>query len=1420
MTKEIHHDWPRYWLPVNEALTLETDGFPPDPEDTFGRHYNPLLRRLDALREEPILVLLGEPGCGKSTALDDEARQLRAAGERVHHVKLETCAAADLVSIVFQAQEVRDWCRGSGRLFLLLDSLDECRLTLPMPNVVSILMRELEHLPTERLLLRLSCRTTEWPRGVEDKLARLWATGAENSEPERQEIESQPEAPWKKSDSAPVCELVPLRRKDVEQAARDCLVDPAHFLTQVHRRDIEAFAALPNTLRMLLSIYTIDGSLPDAKADIFARGCTLLADERSPNRLQAGIQGGLSAVQRLAVAGRIAAMLLLGSRQSLWLGNELQIAADDLSPREVYGDGERADRFTFCIDHKVLTEVLNTTLFTAKGSQKLGFGHQSWAEYLAAAYLSERVQDAERLLSLLRWAEDGRIPPRLSELAAWLASLSLPVFDALANTEPALLLRSDLARRDGVRKEKLVGGVLAAVQAEDPTVWRWESRRNFSKLAYPGLAEQLRPWIADRSLREDVRAAALQIALACKVTQLTELAAELALAADERPRIRHAAARLVAGHADAEQLARLRPLVVGPTATEDLQSILLTRLWPDHVSTRELFATSNFAGSWQCLGDYRYAADQLLDRFNAVDVVVALEWLRGTVPSHVDLDGNSLANAIAARAWALLDDPRVMNAFARVVWRCLKCYVQIFKGSYEHGETPHPFAADSEKRRRLVLAMLPLADRPESELVQLVWTEDRLLFDEDMPWLVDQYERENKDTQKARLAYCIRALFSPSARDHWSDRLVDVACRDASNALSPLADVVSVFMEPVYFGSDTERDVRDAYQSRLRLQRSRHEVLNPPPTARVRSDLADFASGETGVWMHLWPDLGLADDAVEYPDFWCQIPKAPGWLRAGSEERHRIIDCATAWAMGISLPDLELRVPVETVSTVHVGLWLALALLAHQRPRVLQEAPAERWSIWIPALVFFPLDHGENSRGMLLKIARDKSPDVALAEIDRKLDHEIATGRTCLSGLDDLQAIWSANAVELVCRRLQALHDPVQRLAFLKALLDQKEPEGVRLALADFGRAADSRDETQRLSSFEIAELLMEHVPSESWPVLWARSQSDAVYGDALLTRLAPRWRWDASWLVELQEADLSELYGWLEEHFPAEGDPPHRSRQPYTPTPRDDLADLRESCIHRLAALGTAQAVEEIERLAERFPGQPRWRELLHAARAARREKEWHPLSPQSLITFVQETDKRFVRDAAELSVAVIASLERLQQLLQGDTPLAPFLWNVAKDGRSGRPKSEDRLSDFVLQHLRRDLPGAVIDREVQVRNVQESRIGERTDLKVEARTKNGAPIVVIVESKGSWNRDLMTAMRTQLKERYLQAHGWRQGIYLAGYFDCDFWSGDDRKKQVARTNSDNWEALQERLAKQATELSDSRCQITALVLDIRHPR
>ncbi len=161
----------------------------------------------------------------------------------------------------------------------------------------------------------------------------------------------------------------------------------------------------------------------------------------------------------------------------------------------------------------------------------------------------------------------------------------------------------------------------------------------------------------------------------------------------------------------------------------------------------------------------------------------------------------------------------------------------------------------------------------------------------------------------------------------------------------------------------------------------------------------------------------------------------------------------------------------------------------------------------------------------------------------------------------------------------------------------------------------------------------------------------------------------------------------------------------------------------------------------------------------------------------------------------------------------MAPFLWDLSNNGNSGRPKSEDRLTDYIKHHLEGDLPTFVIDREVQIRNLKEHGIGERTDLKVETKNQDGCSISVIIESKGCWNKDLLTAMQSQLSDRYLKLASEACGIYLVGWFRCDRWEGNDCVFKGTK------EELLADLNAQANLLSDDERRLSVFVLDAAYP-
>ena len=87
-------------------------------------------------------------------------------------------------------------------------------------------------------------------------------------------------------------------------------------------------------------------------------------------------------------------------------------------------------------------------------------------------------------------------------------------------------------------------------------------------------------------------------------------------------------------------------------------------------------------------------------------------------------------------------------------------------------------------------------------------------------------------------------------------------------------------------------------------------------------------------------------------------------------------------------------------------------------------------------------------------------------------------------------------------------------------------------------------------------------------------------------------------------------------------------------------------------------------------------------------------------------------------------------------------------------------------------------------------------------------------MEVKGNWNAELLSAMETQLRDRYLKENRCRNGLYLISWFTCPKWSQDDpRRKECPRMSLSE---AQEFFSQQANELSKDGYWIRSYVLDL----
>ena len=165
----------------------------------------------------------------------------------------------------------------------------------------------------------------------------------------------------------------------------------------------------------------------------------------------------------------------------------------------------------------------------------------------------------------------------------------------------------------------------------------------------------------------------------------------------------------------------------------------------------------------------------------------------------------------------------------------------------------------------------------------------------------------------------------------------------------------------------------------------------------------------------------------------------------------------------------------------------------------------------------------------------------------------------------------------------------------------------------------------------------------------------------------------------------------------------------------------------------------------------------------------------------------------------------------------MAVYLWNEWKNKNKNfyRPKDENRLSDYVKTHLEKELKqkGVVVNREVEIRR------GDETDIRIDAIKKtaeNGVfdVVTVIIETKGCWNRELTTAMETQLRDRYLKNNGHRFGLYLVGWFKCSKWDKTDHRYKTSPTYG--FSKAKARFESQAASLCTEEIFLESYVLNL----
>lgn len=1374
----------RHWTPVERSH----DGVDPffiDSGDWYRLVLLPETRSLAEFADAPCLFLLGEPALGKSTAIRQEAVRLRTAlppSNCVLRRNLAEVSSDGALDGLFADPTIRDWWGDETTLHLFLDSYDECLRRYPV--LKPRLLAHLRNLPLGRLRLRIACRSGDFPGHLPGEVDELWRTTVpEEDDPVR------------------VLRLEPLSRAAVRDWAAARGVDGEGFLREVDRRNARPFATRPVTLNGLLRGFAGDG-LPVTEVELYAEACRELCTEPNPDRRR---EPDLTPEQLLAVAEWIAALTTLVGKDLVWLGAPAD-APDGSLPVDVLvgGDDEAGGTRVAAVRRAVEEALERCALFAVQDASLVRWSQQTYREFLAARYFGRRLRDKTKALQFLehpgRPGSTGRsVAPQLAEPAAWLAAMDEGVAAWIVEHDPAVLLRGRHHVFPSVRPS-LASWLLEEESRGRAVNVRWSVEQARAALDHPGLSDQLRSVLDDRGAGEEGRSLACQLAGACGRGDLQDILVETALD-DQKPLLVRWSAVVALGEVGSDwALARLRPLLnsIAGDASEDhrLRAQVLAAVWPAHLSTTEAL---DYLRERQIAAGDEYGTvmgGRFVARMEQDHLVEALGWISANA-GRPDRGLEFLIGEIMSSAAARADVDAVRVVLAPAILGRLRHHYSV--GNREQDVIEGLVRLPEQARRHLandLVGLLEPSDEATWELADLLASLD-LPFDAavagakaDDPGIGLFWERVLRRDP--------RTWTKPGSLD--ALREAAASARDGSAANRRLTALVD--------------DAVAGAAERARASGTREEAGRTPRANRQRQVEGWLARAEiepVGAWCHLGRELNLNEETKTWIlDF--DLAGTPGWREAPPERRRRIIDTALRF-----LQHLPAHPPADRLTDwVAVSGYQAAALIASEAPPDLDTLTAAEWRYWLPGLA----ETGSGTSNTqplrdLVAVAYGRFPNDLRAELPTilRLDAVPPFAGTLLDAFDPL---WDGALSDVLAGALEEGDlSGVAREEVLSALLRHGDRRAVDLALAwvvsvdeDRGRAVAASRRLLIHGGSEAVARLVETLATR--PDL-ARDALEAV---------APLdGPGDAPW-SRLPERVLADLYLLAADLFPPDGDPEFRAGVHHQVEGREMVGRLRDRFLRWLADLGTWPALDELDQVIDRRPDLALPPAERRDAEQAALRRTWVPIdAPEAVLDAVADERRRIVRNSDQLLDLVLESLSRLQEDLTQHGAAADLWseWNVANVLRF-RPKGELSVSDYVRRFLDRDLRRCTIAANREVENKRDN----ETDILVQYidrddRGREVRRLAVVLEVKGNWHHEVLSAMESQLATRYLTHSETDRGLYLVAWFNCERWDPDHSARNTPAGHT--LETLRSEMARQARSLTNDHRRVEAVVLDAALP-
>ena len=1019
-------------------------------------------------------------------------------------------------------------------------------------------------------------------------------------------------------------------------------------------------------------------------------------------------------------------------------------------------------------------EVLDTALFDTGPAGAVVFRHQSYVEYLTAAYLVERKLQRGQVPALLGVHSNGLVPTSRVGVAAWIGALQPGLIEELIHANALMFASAGAVTElpsDAVRAAVVAALLDHAASGKIDPDWSVDP----ALLVHDSLEAQLAHSMGDLGRSQQL----WWIARLAAAGQCAGLAAALAEAAVDTQWYAYArrAAVIAVGELgdDAIVAGLARILEQDQGSYVQVRGAVIDVLYPTLMSTQELMTALRPQPS-EPMGDYYYdrTLSSIADRIPPADLPIALDWLGHLDDKPITRRYGRLVEGLLQKAWDHSDDPDIRRALAHLLasggWRLLP------------GErlTLPWHEGDVDRRRSLVLETAAVQ---EDSWMAILWT--GLLRSDDLEWILDQIDTCPPGIA-ASLAECLPRTSFDDVTPALADRILSLQPgHPAYHATQPLRG--SVDLSSGISGHHHKNGVATHEAARARAMRQ--DDAKRALTGALANINVDPSS-----WWQIPELIQQAYDVDAGPCGLHDLTAWPGWSDLQPDDAAKLIDTGIRH-LKAHTPNPAAWTPLTQWTSDQVmpdwtGVYLLTTLVQHY-PKKLAEVQLDDWRRWLSAIIAVPIFSGDDPDGLRERLLDTVPAELRPVLVDAALDRleELHNAGGQLSPVDVYRHLLQDFADRMVAWLLAV---PVHSKAAdeLLSLVVRTSPSEVALDLCQRLRNNSASPLANRASDL-FPELDPNSAVEELTSADHTPAQIAAVASRINAARLGPDQMLSAARL--------------LLDTFPYHDEPP---TQGGGVTPEDTTRQLRSTLLQQLASAGRvddlssllANREEEDQEILGRY---------LATARARQADLAVRTIEPQRLLDLLRSADARLVRDDADFLTVILHQLNHLQHQISHTTAFRE-IWD------HDVPQSEDSITDWIQRRLAERLAGGVVvDREVQVKREKPKGVGTRIDCVATTITETKSIARVLFEAKLANNDEVPTAMREQLIDRYLIPQGRHHGILLV------YWIHPDRRprKGWSKTLYPDKEALRTTLQEQADTEANNGFHIVPVILDITPP-